>query len=312
MAQNEFYYVDQSYDGAAATTTTAVDDIIPEIWANRVLQFMESRLVLGAMPGMQNTELLGRGGDILHLPVWDQVTLEAAATLEGSAASITKITTTEVTATPSTFTAAVQVTEEMMSRAMVNVMEEASQRLGYGLALKLEKDIRVALEAAVNAGTNSGQLVDKTGSQFSEDFFADARRVFRKNAPDAELSGLVAVLHPDHLIVLEKSSKFVDASIYGGREAILNGEIGRYLGIRILSSDIGRQGAADFDSDGTSDQDCWVLGPDAFRVVWKRRPYIRTQYQALTRHTDVVAAAEWDAVAYRAKHIVRIVANVAA
>lgn len=310
MTQQEFYYVDQAYD-VNATTTTSVDDIIPEIWANRVLQFMESRLVLGAVPGAQNTELLGRGGDILHLPVWDQVSLEAAATLEGSAASITQITTSEVTAAPTTFTSAVKVTEEMMSRAMVNVMEEAAQRLGYGLALKLEKDIRVALEAAVNAGANTGQLLDKTGSQFSEDFLADARRVFRKNAPDAELSGLIAVLHPDHLIVLEKSSKFVDASIYGGREAILNGEIGRYLGVRLLNSDIGRQGAADFDSDGTNDQDCWVMGTDAYRIVWKRRPYVRTQYQALFRLTDVVAAAEWKAVAYRAKHIVRIVANVA-
>jgi N4-gp56 family major capsid protein len=311
MSNQEFFYVDQSFD-ANATTTSTVDDIIPEVWAQRVLQFMESRLVLGNVPAFQNRELLGRAGDILHLPIWDQVSLEAAATLEGSAAAITAMTTTEVTATPSTYTSAVQVTEEMMSRTLVDVMTEATQRLGYGLALKLEKDIRVKLEAAVNAGSNAGQLVDKTGSQFSEDFFADARRVFRKNAPDAELGGLIAVLHPDHLIVLEKSSKFVDASIYGGREAILNGEIGRYLGIRILSSDIGRQGAADFDSDGTNDQDCWVLGPDALRVVWKRTPYIRTQYFARTRHTDVVAAAEWASVAYRVPHIVRIVANVAA
>jgi N4-gp56 family major capsid protein len=311
MTQEEFYYVDQAWD-AAATTTSTVDDIIPEIWSSRVLHFMESRLVLGGIPTAQNTELLGRAGDILHLPVWDQVTLEAAATTEGSAATITALTTSEVTATPSTFTSAVKVTEEMMSRTLVNVMEEASMRLGYGLALKLEKDIRVALEAKVNAGANAGQLVDKTGSQFSEDFFADARRVFRKNAPDAELGGLIAVMHPDHLIVLEKSSKFVDASIYGGREALLNGEIGKYLGIRILSSDVGRQGAADFDTDGTSDQDCWVLGPDAFRVVWKRRPYIRTQYQALYRLTDVVAAAEWDAIGYRTTHIVRVVADVAA
>lgn len=311
MANEQFYYVDQAAD-ANMTSTTTVDDIIPEVWASRVLQFMESRLVLGALPFARNTELLGRGGDILHLPVWDQVSLEAAAVNEGSSVSITAITTSEVTATPTTVSAAVQVTEEMMARAMANVMEEATQRLGYGLALKLEKDIRVALEAAVNAGTNSGQLVDKTGFQFSEDFFADARRVFRKNAPDAELQGLVAVLHPDHLITLEKSSKFVDASVYGGREAILNGEIGRYLGIRILSSDIGRQGSADFDSDSTNDQDCWVLGPDSFRIVWKRNPYIRTQYQALSRHTDVVAASEYKAVAYRAKHIVRIVADVAA
>ena len=113
------------------------------------------------------------------------------------------------------------------------------------------------------------------------------------------------------MVVLEKSSKFVDASVYGTNEVLLTGEIGRYLGMRIIVSDVGRQGSADFHSDSTNDQDCFVLGPDAFRVVWKRRPYIRMQYQALARYTDVVAAAEWDAIVYRVKHIVRIVADVA-
>ena len=309
---NEFYYVDQAVAiSPNYTGTLNVDDIIPELWASKALEFMQSRLVLGALPGVNNNELLGRGGDILHLPVWDQISLEAGATLEGSAATVAALTTSVVDATPTTFTAAVQVTEEMLSRAILDVMTEATQRLGYGLALKLEKDIRVALEAAVNAGANSGQLVDKTGSQFSEDFIADARRIFRKNAPNARLTELTAVIHPDHMIVLEKSSKFTDASVYGSNEALLSGEIGRYLGMKIIVSDIGRQGAADFDTDSTNDQDAWVLGPDAFRVVWKRSPYIRSQYFALERYTDVVAAAEWDSVALRAKHIVRVVADVA-
>jgi N4-gp56 family major capsid protein len=310
MSKEELFYIDQAQD-AAATDTASVDDTIPEVWSNRVLHFMKSNLVLGNLPGVQDRTLVGTAGDILHLPVFDQVTAVAAAVAENADATVVELTTTEVTATPSEVAKAVQLTEKMMSRSIVNMMEEATRRLGYGLALKMEQDIRVELEATVNAGANSGQLLDKTGQQFSEDFLADAKRIFRKNAPDAELGGLVAVLHPDHTVVLEKSSKFVDASVYGGREVLLNGEFGRYLGVRLLMSDIGRQGAADFDSDSTNDQDCWVLGPDAFRVAIKRDPYIRTQYQALGRYWDVVATMEYAVTDYRAKHIVRIVADVA-
>jgi N4-gp56 family major capsid protein len=312
MAKEELFYVDQiSLSDAAATDTASLDETIPEVWAARTLEFMESRLVLGAVPAFQNSEMLG-AGDILHLPLFDQISTEAAAKTEGSAAAITEITTSEVTATPTTFANAVQITDELLERTkIVSTMDEAMKRLGYGMALKLEKDIRVKLEAAVNAGASSGQLVDKTGSQFSEDYFADARRILRKNAPNASLRELIAVIHPDHMVALEKSTKFVDASVYGQNTVIMTGEIGSYLGIRILVSDVGRQGAADFDSDSTNDQDVWVLGPDALRVVWKRKPTIKTQYFARESYTDVVCTAGWAVTKYRVEHIVRIVADVA-
>lgn len=313
MNHEEYFYVDQSVAiNAAATDTASLAETIPEIWASRTLEFMQSYLVLGALPQFQNTDLLNAPGDILHLPNFEQVSTEAAAASEGSAASITEITTAEVTATPSTFKNAIQLTDEMLERTNVlTFMEEGMRRLGYGLALKLEKDIRVTLEAAVNAGSNAGQLVDKTGSQFSEDYVADARRILRKNRPGLQLNSAIVVVHPDHMVVLEKSTKFVDASVYGTNEVLMNGEIGRYLGHRIIVSDVGRQGAADFDTDSTNDQDAWVLGPDAFRIVWKRQPTIRTQYFALEGYTNVVGSAAWDVVAYRVQEIVRIVADVA-
>jgi N4-gp56 family major capsid protein len=313
MAKEDFFYVDQiSVIDAAATDAVSLDETIPEIWASRVLEFMQSRLVLGGLPQFQNTDLLNKPGDILHLPIFDQISTEAAAATEGSAAAITEITSSELTATPSTYKNAVELTDEMLERTnVVTFMDEAMRRLGYGMALKLEKDIRVKLEAAVNAGANAGQLVDKTGSQFAATFFADARRIIRKNAPNVQPNEFIAVVHPDHMIALEKDTQFVDASVYGSSTALLTGEIGKFLGIRMLVSDVGRQGAADFDSDATNDQDCWVLGPDAFRVVWKRKPQVKTQYFAREGYTDVVGSAGWAVTKYRVEHIVRIVADVA-
>lgn len=313
MNQEDYFMVDQSVTvDAAATDTTSLATTIPEIWAARTLDMMKSYLVIGALPQFQNTELLNTAGDVLHLPFFLQISAEAAGKTEGALADITELTSSEVTATPTTFKNAAQLTDEMLERTnIVGLTTEAVDRLAYGHALKLEKDIRVALEAAVNAGSNAGQLVDKTGAQFSASLLADARRIFRKNAPGMQLTSAVAVVHPDHMVVLEKDPQFIDASVYGNSTVLLNGEIGRYLGIRILVSDVGRQGAADFDSDATNDQDCWVLGPDAFRIAWKRYPTVKTQYHARAGITDVVATSGRAITTYRVQHIVRIVADLA-
>ena len=308
----EMFYVDQSLDGNA-TLTGSVSEIIPEIWGARVLPYMEDELVFGGLPGVMDRSLVGTAGDLLHLGIFDQVSAKGASTAENASAAVTELTTSEITLQPTEYTNAVQITQKMFTRTIVNMMDEAMARLGRGLGEALEEHIVTALAAAVNATTNAGQLIDKTGSQVSANFLADARRLLRRNAKLTQpnnRAGIVAVISPEHMNVFEKSSQFIDASIYGGRETILNGEIGRWLGIPILVSNYTRQGDADFDGDGSDDQDIWVLGPDAFRVAWKRDPYIETQYFARARHWDIVGAAEWDTKAYRIQHIVRIVADV--
>lgn len=306
---NKLFYVDQAIDSAATDTTSAAA-IIPEVWGARVLEYMKEYIVFAGLPGVMNRELVGTPGDILHLPKWDQDLTVTAATAENADASVQEITTTDKTFTPTEYTAAVQVTQKVMSRSLASVMDEAANRLAFAAALGLERAIVTELEATVNLSTNTGQLLDKTGSQFSEDFLAEARRIFRTNAlSSVALGRLVAIVHPLHMQVLEKSSQFTDASIYGGREVLLNGEIGRYLGMRILVSNEIRQGGADIDSDSTNDYDCWVLGPDAFRVAVKRDPYLEVEYHALGRYWDVVIAHEYDVEEYRIEHIVRIIAD---
>lgn len=308
---SELFYVDQAID-AAATDTASLAATIPEVWGARVLEYMSEQFVFAGIPGVMNRELVGQPGDILHLPKFDQDLTDAAATAENADASVFEITTTDITFTPTEYTSGVEITEKSMSRSTVAIMEEASRRLAESHSSAVEKAIVTELEATVNAGTNSGQLLDKTGSQFSEDFVAEARRLFKENAKSYFGGQLVMVIPPKFMQVLEKSTQFTDASIYGGREAILNGEIGRYLGVRILVSNFIRQGGADFDSDSTNDLDAWVLGPDAFRVAWKRDPYIRTDYNVKGRFHEIVATSEWAVGEYRVEHIVRIVADVPA
>jgi len=48
----------------------------------------------------------------------------------------------------------------------------------------------------------------------------------------------VAILHDDDIpsLLYDEKLKFLDVSAYGGREAILNGEVGKLFGMKILTT----------------------------------------------------------------------------
>jgi len=84
------------------------------------------------------------------------------------------------------------------------------------------------------AATNAGSLSAKDLMR------ARAKVVGQKRNPD------IVILNPVDLATLlfDTNLKFVDASAYGDREAILNGEIGKIFGMKVLLSTRAPEGAA--------------------------------------------------------------------
>ena len=99
------------------------------------------------------------------------------------------------------------------------------------------------------------------------------------------------ILHPRQLGDLMKDSQFINAYQYGGREVILNGELGRIGGLRVLISD---------EIDVASSKGKALLvgrhkdGTPAFGIALKASPRIETERNALERSTTFVATEEWD------------------
>lgn len=88
-----------------------------------------------------------------------------------------------------------------------------------------------------------------------------------------------------------KDSAFYQSYVYGGREVILNGEIGTIAGLRVLVSDeipVSSSTAKALVVGKNRD------GTPAWGTAVKSLPKIETQRNALGRWTDIVAVEEWD------------------
>lgn len=124
----------------------------------------------------------------------------------------------------------------------------------------------------------------RASGQYGAETLADA--TYTKNrwtsTPD---DPFILYFGPAQEEALEKDSQFVNASEYGGREVILNGEIGKlkYLGIKLVMSDNVERVA----SGGTSPDGYSTTGADMARcilmkaksaaaLVWGKKPEVRS------------------------------------
>ncbi len=270
---------------AFQASDTAAGYLIPEVWSRRIEEFAKSKLVLAQL-GVVNTELLSAPGDVVNIAVDSSLT--AAALTESVKASVSAISYTQVTCTPSERGVAISVTRKNLIRAFNDVMNDQSRIMGYALA-KL-KDSTIAATCISGATTqlypNSVTAASSLASSniMSTTFLADGISSMRK----LDYNPKWAVIHPAVENSLMKASDFIDASKYGGREVVLNGEIGRYLGIAILTSTNIPANATE-----SSAYDNLLLAERGFVLAEKMRPTFDSKYEPLDRAFTLIAVEDY-------------------
>jgi len=105
------------------------------------------------------------------------------------------------------------------------------------------------------------------------DVIADARAKLRAYNFIPE----VVVISSYQEAALMKDSQFINAAEYGGREVILNGEIGKYLGSKVIVTSNVDAKTTSTDSWGADGHLCFMLGKNAQNqwpatIVWKEKP----------------------------------------
>lgn len=279
---------------------TAAGYLNPQIWNTAIEKFAMDNLVVAPL-GVQNTELLSRPGYQLNIAVASALT--ASALTETTAIAIQKPVWTQVTVTPSEYGSAFQITRKELDRAFVNLLNEKAADAGYALARIKDSTIISALVSGATSTIypNSKTAVTAlaTTDIMDTDVIADARKTLRA----LNRTGLYLVIHPYQEARLAKNSNFIDASVYGGREAVLNGEIGKYLGIRILVTNLVSTTGAGAGSTTLTAYQALLLGPRAFVVAQKRRPTIDSKYEPLDRAWTVAYVEDWGASVLNANEI---------
>jgi N4-gp56 family major capsid protein len=220
---------------------------------------------------------------------------------DGVTPSDTAFNASVITCSPFHLRIVVNISDMVYKLNRIDFLKGAAVEVGNAMAEKIDYEIQAVIMAGTkykySSATHTTRASLVTGDECAWSYVKMAFAWLKDGGvPTFDGDAYAAVVHPfvTNDLMGDSTSKpnWVDPSTYVTPDKIWNGEIGKFLGIRMIVSDVGRQGAADFDSDSTNDQDCWVLGPDALRVVWKRRPTIKTQYWAREGYTDVVDILE--------------------
>lgn len=254
---------------AYLSTAGSADYVNPILWSEAIEQVARENAIMPAL-GVIDNRLMGRSGEQINIAKNQAFT--AAALTEGTATPVTTMAFNQVTVTVGEYGLAKQVSTLELAYALNAVFSDITSNMGMALAEKKDDVIIAAVVAGPYAtqyadGVTSGAIT--SANVFNTDLIANGITAMRvvKREPST------IVIHPNQENALIKDTAFVDASIYGGREVVLTGEIGRYLGLRVVSYT--RVSSATENS--TTVYQAMLLGPRPFvlaqkmgaKVAWK-------------------------------------------
>lgn len=193
---------------------------------------------------------VGEGVKDYRVPISDVVDFsgEEVHDSPGSEVNFTDLTgkISSQTFSPTYRRNAVRIPKQAVEENKIDVIEFARKQLVEYAAKRVDSLIRNKLEGDVTTGNLAGLLYGGDAADTSEitsgdvlttDMIADGIKKLRsKNYQNTDDEPFVLFIHPKQEGTLMKSSQFVNASEYGSDEVVLNGEIGKYLGVKVIST----------------------------------------------------------------------------
>jgi len=216
----------RSLQQLAGTLTTA-DLISPtEIIRRQVEEAARAVLVMRNLVRV-NRDLVGSPGK--SLVVAKRGTITASAVSEGS--DITKVEPayTAATITPTKVGVGVEITYEAIEAKQFDLINDWIKEAGYAMAKKEDDDILTDFyDTSTHSNIHTANAA--TTGVLTYDDVVNMVATIRASKWDPD----TLVIHPNQMADLLKDTKFINASAYGGREPLLNGEIGKFAGLRVF------------------------------------------------------------------------------
>lgn len=217
----------------------AVTTFIPEVWNASLLTTLEKSYVFG-QPGIVNRDYEGdiaQFGDTVHIGYLTDPTVATYTRNSTSIDPATLATTDDTLVIDQSkyFAFELDDLDARQVRSSGDLMAKATMRAGS--LLRDTADIFLATTMVAGADTVFDPLYLTDDSTSRDSAFRLIRRgkveLDRLSVPQ---DGRFAIISPDFQGLLLGDSRFIDASQYGARTPILNGEIGQVAGFRMLVS----------------------------------------------------------------------------
>ncbi len=237
-----------------------------EVWKERVLQYAEPLRVM-EQAALVNDDLVNSGDYQIHIPyATSHLNISLSSTnTEGSERAFTKmdnLDTTSVSITSSDFSkGGVAISKEAVMTSTVDLVKQAR----YAIAEDLVDDVDTAVRDVIE--NNAGSTVSSSGA-LTPDAIAEAMKSIEAN----NFVPKMLFITPSQQYDLRTDSQFTNASEYGSDEVVMNGEIGKYLGVKILvSTNVSADTALMVGTTRSGEK----VGPV---LVWKEKPHIDYRY----------------------------------
>lgn len=215
----------------------AVDTFIPEVWSASLKVALQERFVT-AQPGVINHDYEGEisaFGDTVHIGTLADPTISNYVKNSTVIAPQTLTTTDETLVIDQSkmFAFEVDDVDQRQVRNSGDLLTKAAQRAANGLADTLDTHLLTKMTTDALAGNIlTAQDVATADAAFL--LLRRLRMVLNKaNVPSSDRFVLIS---PEFEALILGDGRFIDASRYGSTAPILNGEIGRAIGFKVLTS----------------------------------------------------------------------------
>lgn len=206
---------------------------------------------------------------------------------------------------------AICISKELASTTHIDLVEYAKYAIVQATEKDIEGDIVTEIETAtanaVWGGDATSDATLATGDVITPDVIADARKAIRED----NFIPAVLVIHPTQEGALMKDSQFVNAAEYGGREVILNGEIGKFLAVKVIATTNVDAKTTTTDSWGADGHLCFMIGKNQqgewpVTLVWKEKPHYSYEFLKRWNNHYIYVDAAYDVELVQANGICEI------
>ena len=230
-----------------------------------------------------NTELVGRPGSKLTLPMYTAIDL-AEIVPEGADVKFSDLGSDTIEVTIKKAGRGVKITDEAILSGYGDPVNEIAKQLLMSIAGRVDEDcVAVFRNAAEDENaviiTANRKVVDFENAEFNKNMIVDMIAEFKEDIEEE----MVLLVNPRHLAALRKDEDFVHIA---NGQAIMSGEIGQIFGCRVVVSN------------KVNEDEMFLVKQGAVEILMKRNVMVEADRDIVNK-TNIFVADEHYAVYLR-------------
>lgn len=246
-----------------------------------------------------------KGNKSLEVPISSSHQDFTSFSTEATERTKTEITNLDtITFTPVTRKYGARISKDLLDTSRVDILKFAREEMAYDVALDIDNAIATAIAAEGSPAatlyggdaTSTGEL--RAGDILTPDLVAKAARYLKANGWVSERNRpfvlFIPAVQEQNLVTTD--SQFVNASEYGSDRVVKTGEVGEYLGMKVIVTEQcpsdSTWGAGSLDG-----HTCFLcVDQVSFGIAYREKPRLDSEYlkdeAAWDIYLDVAFAAD--------------------